>query len=345
MTRRAFRAGLFQFALFALMALMENGPAQKSGGTPLPALHPWLGTPSFCLSAPLQAQSAAALPATKTSSAKLELTKENWPQFIETARGKALLYAEGLPNFTCIQTTRRYVGQTRQLSVPTGVSVPSGWTGQIGPGPQQGEGLQWILQDEIVQEVIYSNQQEHYKLLKGAHPSHPSSEVQQGGLVSTGEFGSTLKSLFDPASKADFWFEKIEKTRGRKAARAKFQVGLENSDREIVYGVEADTKARLLKVAYGGSVWFEIASGQVIRLQFEALNLPKDFPIARSTWAIDYQVVGIGEGKYWLPMRAEVQSVTSTSKDLHASEWNRHARNVIEFKQYRKFQAEVKVLP
>jgi hypothetical protein len=124
-----------------------------------------------CLCVPPQAQSPAALPPVETNSTKFGLTKENWPQFLETARDKALLYAEGLPNFTCLQTTRRYAGQTRQLSFPTGVSVSSG-TGQIGPGAQQGEGLQWILQEEIVQEVIYSNQQEHYKLLKGARPSH-----------------------------------------------------------------------------------------------------------------------------------------------------------------------------
>jgi hypothetical protein len=274
---------------------------------------------------------------------KFELTKENWPQFLERARGKALLYAAELPNFTCVQSTRRYAGQTRQLSFPAGVSV--GGTGQMSPGAQQGEGLQWVLQDEIVQEVIYSNQQEHYKLLKGAHPSRPTSEAQQGGLISTGEFDSTLKSLFDPATKADFWFEKVEKTRRWKTARAKFQVRSENSDREIVYGAESDTKARSLRVAYGGLIWFEIASGQAIRLQFEALNLPKDFPIARSTWAIDYDVVGIGDGEYWVPVRAEVQSLTSSCKDLLPSEKNRHTRNVIEFKQYHKFQTEVKVLP
>jgi hypothetical protein len=341
MTHRAFRVGFFQFALFALTALIQNGRAQKSDGTALLGLPLWLGTPSFCLSAPLQSQSATASPPIETNSTKFALTKETWPQFLETARAKALLYAEGLPNFTCVQTTRRYAGQTRQLSLPTGVSVPSGWGGEIGPGLRQGEGVQWILQDEIVQEVIYSNQREHYKLLKGAQHSS-----QQGGLlISTGEFGSTLKSLFDPASKAEFWFEKIEKVLGKKAARAKFQVSQENSDREIVYGAESDTKARSLKVAYGGLVWFEIVSGQVIRLQFEALNLPKDFPIARSTWAIDYDVAGIGEGKYWLPVRAEVQSVTSSCKELHASEWNRLTRNVIEFKQYHKFETEVKVRP
>jgi hypothetical protein len=98
-------------------------------------------------------------------------------------------------------------------------------------------------------------------------------------------------------------------------------------------------------VAYRGLVWFEIASGQVIRLQFETLNLPTDFPIARSAWAIDYDVVGIGPEEYRLPVRAEVQSVTSSCKDLLPAEKNHHTRNVIEFKQYHKFETEVKVRP
>ena len=345
MTSGAFRVGYLHFAVFALLALMQNVPAHRPGGTAPSSIPLWLCTPSFCLCAPVQEHTPGALRLMEANRTKFELTKENWPQFLEAARVKALLYAEGLPNFTCVQTTRRYAGQTRQLSFPTGVSLPSGGPGQIGSGAQQG--LEWILLDEIIQEVIYSNQQEHYKLLERSQPrpSHPTSEAQQGGLISTGEFGSTLKSLFDPATKADFWFEKVEKTRRWKTARAKFQVRSENSDREIVYGAESDTKAHSLRVAYGGLIWFEIASGQAIRLQFEALNLPKDFPIARSTWAIDYDVVGIGDGKYWVPVRAEVQSLTSGCKDLLPSEKNRHTRNVIEFKQYHKFQTEVKVLP
>jgi hypothetical protein len=83
----------------------------------------------------------------------------------------------------------------------------------------------------------------------------------------------------------------------------------------------------------------------LIRVQFEALNLPPDFPIAHSTWVIDYDVVGIGTKEYWLPVRAEVQSMTSSCKDLLPAGKNRHTRNVIEFKQYHKFQTEVKVLP
>jgi hypothetical protein len=45
----------------------------------------------------------------------------------------------------------------------------------------------------------------------------------------------------------------------------------------------------------------------------------------------------IGGKKYWLPVRAEVLLVEGGSK--------LQTRNVIEFKRYRKFEAEVKIVP
>ncbi len=306
-----------------------------------------LGTAIVCRYTPMQAQSSAALPQPETKPVKFTLTEENWPQFLEVARSKALLYVNELPDFTCIQATRRYAGRTIEVSLPSGVSLSSEGRGQLGQGDQWRDGVQWILQDEIIQEVIFSNHQEHYKLVQEARipTTLPLSRGRQD-LTSAGEFGSTLKSLFDPGTKADFGLEKLEKIRGRKAARAKFEVSLGNSDREIAFwgGAGEEVKSFTIKVAYRGQVWFDLASGQVVRLQFEALKLPPDFPIAQSIWAIDYDLVGIGGKKYWLPVRAELQTSTSSCKYLPPSGRNRQARNLIEFKEYHKFATEVKIL-
>jgi hypothetical protein len=91
-------------------------------------------------------------------------------------------------------------------------------------------------------------------------------------------------------------------------------------------------------------VWFDPASGQVIRLQLEALNLPPDFPISRSTWSIDYGLESIVGSKHWLPVRAELQLMTSDCQALPPSGRNLHTRNLIEFRNYHKFGTEVKVL-
>ena len=139
------------------------------------------------------------------------------------------MYAEGLPNFTCIQITRRYIGHTTELTLPTGVSMP-GESGSVGLVGGERE-LVWAQQDEMVHEVIYGDQQEHYRLLKGPRNAEPLSvEGEPHGLTSAGEFGSTLKSLFDSKTQAEFQFEKVEKIRAWKTARAKFRVSVDNSE-------------------------------------------------------------------------------------------------------------------
>jgi len=311
-------------------------------------VHIFLVPAAGCLSTTTYSQSTATLPQVRTDAIQLEVTKESWPQFLESARTKALLYAESLPDFTCVQATRRFAGRTAEVSLPNGAvylsgegagqQIPTGWE----------KGVKWTFQDEIVQEVIYVGHQEHYKLLRETRPPGivPPAEPRQD-LTSAGEFGSTLKSLFEPGTKADFRLEKNERIRGWKTMRAKVQVNTENSDREISFVGNSDEGRRpySLKVGYQGHVWFDIASGQVVRLQLQALNLPVDFPIARSVWAIDYDLVGVGGRKYWLPVRAELQLTTSSCKALPPSARNLHTRNLMEFREFHKFEAEVKVLP
>jgi hypothetical protein len=259
-----------------------------------------------------------------------------------------LLYAEDQPDFTRLQITRPFNGRIVGVPLPnSGVYLPSGGTGQGSLGTWE-KGVQWTLQDEILQEVIYVGQQEHYKLLKETHsPGTIAAMGARKDLTSAGEFGSTLKSLFDPGTKADFSLEKMEKIRGWKSVRAKVKVSQENSDREIAFEGSAgdERKSYSIKAAYQGQAWFDLASGQVIQLQLEALNLPLDFPIARFAWAIDYDLVSIEGKKYWLPVRAELQLSTSSCKALPPSGKNLHTRNLIEFKEYHKFEPEVKILP
>jgi len=76
-------------------------------------------------------------------------------------------------------------------------------------------------------------------------------------------------------------------------------------------------------------------------LDYEALDIPKKVPIVRSEGATDYDLTDIEGRKYWLAVRAEVL--------LHVNVADQgvrlHTRNVIEFKRYRKFEAEVRIGP
>ena len=54
----------------------------------------------------------------------------------------------------------------------------------------------------------------------------------------------------------------------------------------------------------------------------------------------DYDLTDIEGNKYWLPVRAEVLLLVDYDDRPRL-----HYRNVIEFKQYRKFEAEVRIVP
>jgi hypothetical protein len=240
-----------------------------------------------------------------SSSAKMP-TEETWPQFLEAARAKAIAYTDDLPNFICTQITQRFVR-----------FFPSGWR-QV---------------DNFVAELSYFDKKEHYKILTVANQITTTATIENlSGTRSTGEFGSALRALFDPNTKASFRLEGMDQTNGHETVRVGYQVPKETSSRTINYNNE-----RTIITAYRGRCWIDPSSYQVVRLEDKAINIPESFPITRSEGFIDYDLADIAGIKYWLPVRAEVLLIEGGAK--------LHTRNTIEFKRYRKFEAEVKIVP
>lgn len=231
-------------------------------------------------------------------------TEENWPRFLEAVRAKALAYTDNLPNFICTQITQRFVR-----------FFPAGWR-QV---------------DNFVADLSYYDKKEHYKILTVANKVTPNATIENlSGTRSTGEFGTSLRALFDPNTKASFRLEGQDQTNGHDTVRVGYQVPKETSSRTINYNNE-----RTIVTAYRGRCWIDPVSYQVVRLEDKAIDIPQDFPITRSEGSTDYDLAEIAGVKYWLPVRAEVLLVEAGAK--------LHTRNVIEFKRYRKFEAEVKI--
>ena len=230
----------------------------------------------------------------------------DWPKFLEQVRAKAIAYTDDLPNFICTQLTQRSARY-----------FPGGWR----------------TVDNFVAELSYFDKKEHYKILTVANQATTTATMENlSGTRSTGEFGSSMRSLFEPATNAVFRLEGREQTNGRETIRLGYQVARETSSRSINYNNE-----RTIITAYRGRCWIDPESFQVVRLEDKAINIPPDFPITRSDGATDYDLADIGGRKYWLPIRAEVLLVEGGAK--------LHTRNVIEFKRYRKFEAEVRIVP
>ncbi len=243
-------------------------------------------------------------------------------QFVEAVRQQVLSHVGALPNFICI----RERVETAQL----GVSLDN-----------------YPVDDSRV-EVSYYGRQEHYRPLKEG-PAAP--EI---GVISMGEFGGTLHLIFEPSSKAIFVVKGQQTIRGHKTVRIDFQAPQEGSRLSIMMG------ERRVFVAYQGSCWADQESKQIVRLQVLVRTLPKDLNIQKAAQSIEYDRVKIGEGTYWLPVSAAsetymVANAGDVSMDLAKAifgfsrpgiSWDKAmVKNLVKFKDYRKFEAESKLLP
>ena len=232
----------------------------------------------------------------------------DWPRFLESVRAKALAYTDELPNFICTQSTQRHVLHA-----------------------QRG----WRPVDSFVAELTYFNREEHYKILTIGNKAATDATIENlSGTSSTGEFGTAVRSLFDPVANTSFRLEGRAQSNGHETVRISYEVPQKPAGRTITFN------KRTIATAYQGRCWIDPTSFQLVRLEYRALDIPKRFPIIRSEGATDYDLANIEGRKYWLPVRAEVL--------LHVDipdEGRVHTKNVIEFKQYRKFETEVRISP
>lgn len=224
-------------------------------------------------------------------------------RIIEEARANALAYSKRLPDFICLQVTRRYVD-------PTGLE------------------LDWIKYDEIKARLSYFEQREDYKVISVNEQLTSRPYDSLGGATSTGEFGSILAQLFAPATAAEFQWDRHSSLRGRKVYVFRFHVPQQRSQWLISYQRLQETIA-----GYRGQVYIDKDTGLVLRISSVTDDLPRDFPIHEARTALEYGFADIADHEYLLPLRATVRM----------REGKLLTRNEVEFRLYRKFTAEATI--
>ena len=232
-----------------------------------------------------------------------------WLRWIEVVRKKALDYSDSLPDFICAQTTRRY----------SATSDPGAWQSE----------------DVWEAELSFSQRNERYSNIRvnGKASRRPLESL--GGALSFGEFGSLLRTLFLPETQAEFWKEGEELFQETPAIVAGFKVSQERSRWALSF-----KNSHSLNVAYHGKMWIDASNHQVLRISQQARDLPAKFPIAYSEATTVYGYVSVAglEGKrFLLPQSANLI--------LHERERRVRSLNVIEFRNYRKFTADVRLVP
>jgi hypothetical protein len=212
----------------------------------------------------------------------------------------AQTYNQKLPNFVCEQNTTRYYEQSRA----------SGWQAV----------------DIVTARVVYEDGKEDYRDITVGGKRTNKSMMELGGSTSTGEFASTLRSLFDPG-RASFKFAESTTVGEETGAVYDFKVPLANSDWAITVG------GQTLHPAYSGSIWVVKSTGEVRRIEYGADKIPKDFPDDEVQTAVDYEDVSLGTPtKYLLPVKAEVLACNRGTTFC--------TKNTIEFRNYHKYSGE-----
>lgn len=254
-------------------------------------------------------------------------TAANWPQFLESVRQIAMAYTKALPDFTCTQRILRRA--------------------------KLGASGNWENVDQIVAEVSYRKKGETYRVLTiDNKPPSPDHDVRLRGFSSEGDFGNALYLLFAPESNASFRMESTDHIHGRKTVRVRFDVSQQNSKYEITSG------GKRVITAYNGHCWIDLAARQVMRLESTAQDIPAGYPVRKSSRSTEYDQVEIAGKKYWLPVRTLVymrliNEPQEKPMDFYKIIYGREtgvifsvleAQNEMEYKNYRKFDTEVRFL-
>jgi hypothetical protein len=219
---------------------------------------------------------------------------------IERAREAAANFLEGLPNYVCQEQTTRYVSETRQPS--------------------------WNVVDVVSAEVVYDDHQESYRNLQiNGRPTKKSPE--DSGAWSTGEFGTILGNLFAPQSATEFKYVQEDSVAHRATSVFDFKVTRVRSSWKIW------VPGQYVVPTYKGSVWIDKQTGEVLRIEMQAKEVPEAFPEISVETAVDYDTISLGTAdKFLLPVHAEALSCWRNSNECQ--------RNVIEFRNYHKFEGE-----
>ena len=226
--------------------------------------------------------------------------------FIEETRKVVRDYLDELPDFICQQDIQRYFDY-------------------------DGSGA-WEKADALVYELTYNRKRESYKPINSVGRPVTRSLEEVKGAYSTGDFASGLASLFDLETKAVFKPAGKERLGNRQALLYDFTVP-KGSSKLVLKAEGADP----LIAGYSGTVWIDVETKKVLRIDQALDDLPKRNPVTHSESSVDYEIIKLQglDVDFLLPTRAEFIIADRRQK--------RYFRNLIHFKFYRKFETDVKL--
>lgn len=232
---------------------------------------------------------------------------EEVKQLIADARARALNYAQALPNFLCLEVTNR--------------SYDASGTGK------------WKHQDTIAELLRYRDKTETHTMLEvDGKSSATNREALLGkhNSFSGGEFGGVLRAVFEPSAKADVQWKETDSLAGGALQMFDYHVDRVNS----LFTVTG-MNDKQITVGFHGQVFIDSGTRDVRRISLQADDMPRDFPTHSTRIGVDYDYVAINGHDYLMPIGAEVRLTQGRHEAV---------LNTIEFRDYRRFGATMKIL-
>lgn len=188
-------------------------------------------------------------------------------------------------------------------------------------------GNNWRALDVVTADVSSVNGQEEYRNIKvNGRPGDP----EKSGSWSTGEFQVTLDDILSPRTFAHFSLRGEERIANRTAWVFDLRVKQPNSHWEIV-----SQRGGSYRPAYRGAIWVDKETRRVLRIEQKAVDLPANFEYYNCESTLVYGFVNIEGKSYLLPVESENIGCLTGTNDCN--------RNVIDFRNYRKFSADSSV--
>ena len=223
---------------------------------------------------------------------------------LEDVRRNALQYTDNLPNFICVQVTKRMVDLN-------------------------GRGY-WRTRDVIRARLAYYERRESYRMVTINDKLTNRSYEDLGGALSTGEFGTLLRNLFHPETQTRFAYVGTASLRGRPVYTYLYRVAKDRSRWNITWN-----KEETIIPPYVGQVVVDAGKHQVLRLSKEAEEIPAGFPIRGASSILDYDYATISGRPFLLPVRAVVEmdeGRVTTRNEIQFRQYRRYTADTkIEF--------------
>lgn len=227
---------------------------------------------------------------------------------IEEAREYALNYSKTLPDFICLQVTRRYRD----------------------PHYRPGTDGSWSVSDRLAEKLTYFDQHEKYEAI-----SHNDTSLYGkagadtfGGALSRGDFGTMLREIFDPNSSAEFHWERWSGLDKHWMHVYTYSIDQAHSNDTLDY----NNGAVRATPGYHGEIFIEEGPNVVWRVTVDP-EPPATFPMQNIHQVLDYRYIDLSGQKFLLPLNG---SVVMRADGVGS-------KNEIDFRSYRKYSADTSI--